>query len=223
MIRKLTKNKQLSFLDLDYLDLILNHYIIFVYKLVGSSPIAITTTKANNRKRPLEDITSRSQQNKWLNSFGRDVQKAVDELIIKHKLTNSSGEPIVDICHIDLNYKENQACIKFKDSNPTATQTKLDAVIWVCDEALLGRDGYRHLAAIVPILFREYLVTDRRNRINELINVQIPIETFNLDIKINNQFSFDDRANLFNVPRVSYYLAHPHVIANRSADHQKKV
>src|SRR6185312_14037195 len=58
-----------------------------------------------------------------------------------------------------------------------------------------GRDGYRHLAAVIPILFREYLVTDRRNRINELINIQIPIEIFNLDIEINNQFSFDDNSN----------------------------
>jgi len=77
-----------------------------------------------------------------LNSFGRDIQKAVDELIVKHKLTNSSGEPILHIRHIDFDYKENQACIKFKDSNPIATQTKLDAVVCVCDEALLGRDGY---------------------------------------------------------------------------------
>ena len=105
-----------------------------------------------------------------IEQFWKRFTKAVDELIIEHKLTNSSGEPIVDICHIDLNYKENQACIKFKDSNPTAIQTKLDAVVRVCDEALLGHDGYRHLAAIVPILFREYLVADHRNRINEFIN-----------------------------------------------------
>ena len=105
-----------------------------------------------------------------MNNFGRDVQKAVDELIIKHKLTNSSGEPIVDIHHIDLNYKENQAYIKFKDSNSTAAQIKLDAVVSVCDKALLSRNGYRQLAAVVPILFHEYLVTDCRGKINELIN-----------------------------------------------------
>ena len=111
------------------------------------------TTKANNRKRPLEDITSQSQQNKRLNSFGKDMQKAANELIFKHKLINSSGQPIVYINHIGLNYKENQVCIKFKDSNPIAIQTGLDAVIRVCDEALISRDGYRHLSAVVPDLF----------------------------------------------------------------------
>ncbi len=63
--------------------------------------------KTNKRKRPLEDITSQSQQNKRFNSFGKDVQKAVDELIIKHKLINSSGEPIVHLRHIGFDYKEN--------------------------------------------------------------------------------------------------------------------
>jgi hypothetical protein len=69
-----------------------------------------------------------------LNSFGRDVQKAVDGLIIQHKLINSSEELIVHINHIDFDYKENQVCIKFKDSNPMAIQTiqtRLDAVVKV--------------------------------------------------------------------------------------------
>ena len=94
------------------------------------------------------------------NGFGKDVQKSIDELIIKHKLTNLSGEPIVNVHKIELNYKENQACIKFKDQNFTITQTRLTAIVRVCDEALLGRDGYRSLAAVVPTLFCEYLVSD---------------------------------------------------------------
>jgi hypothetical protein len=76
-------------------------------------------------------------------------------------LTNSLGESIIHVHHIEFEYKENQACIKFKDSDPVATQTRLDAIVRVCDNAFLGRDGYRHLAAVVPTLFREYLVADR--------------------------------------------------------------
>ena len=147
---------------------------------IGSQPI-VNTTITNKRKRPLEDITSQSQQNKRFNSFGKDVQKAVDELIIKHKLTTSYGEPIVHMRHIEFDYKENYACIKFKDLNPIATQLRLDAIVRVCDEALLSRDGYRHLAAVVPTLFREYLVANRRNEINNLINTQIHIEIFNIN------------------------------------------
>ena len=141
-------------------------------------------TRVNKRKRPLEDITSHSQQNKRFNSFGKDVKKSVDELIVKHKLTNLSGEPIVNLHHIGFDYKENQAYIKFKDSNPITQAKQLDAVVRVCDEALLSRDGYRHLAAVVPTLFREYLVADRRNEINKLINAQIHVEIFNTEVEI---------------------------------------
>ena len=76
-------------------------------------------------------------------------------------MTNLSGEPIVHIRHIEFDYKENQANIKFKDPNFTTTQTRLDAIVRVCNEAVLGRDGYRNLAAVVPTLFCEYLVADR--------------------------------------------------------------
>lgn len=150
----------------------------------------VTTIKNNKRKKPLGDITSQSQQYKRLNSFGKDLKKAIDELIIKHKLTNLSGQSIVNIHHIELDYKENQACIKFKDSNFT-TQTRLDAIVCVCDEALLGFDRYRSLAAVVPTLFREYLIADCRNKINELMNIQICIEIFNIDKEIDDQFSID--------------------------------
>ncbi len=56
------------------------------------------------------------------------------------------------------------------NSNPITTQLQLDAIVRVCDEALLSRDGYRHLAAVVPTLFREYLVANHQNEINHLIN-----------------------------------------------------
>ncbi|PKK62548.1 hypothetical protein RhiirC2_855599 [Rhizophagus irregularis] len=176
---------------------------------IGLQPV----TKDNNRrKRPLDEISSRSQQNKRLNSFGRDVQNAIDELIIKHKLTNLSGEPIVHLCYIELDYKENQqAYIKFKNSNNfSATQTRLDAIVRVCDEAVLGRDGYRNLAAVFPTLFREYLVANRRNEINELMNMQIHIGIFNIDNEINNQSNIDDNFN----NNVNNILVDDHEIGN---------
>ena len=93
---------------------------------------------------------------------------------------------------IELDYKEDQVHIKFKDQNSKITQIRLDAVVRTYDEALLSRDGYRHLAAVVPILFREYLVADRRNKINELINAQIHVRTFNIDQNINQDYDFNE-------------------------------
>jgi len=76
----------------------------------------------------------------------------------------------------------------------TSDQTRLDAVVRACDEALLGRDGYRHLAAVVSTLFREYLVANRRNEINDIINAQIHVKTFNIDQEIH----YDDQFNINN-------------------------
>lgn len=153
--------------------------------------------KIDKRKRPLDDITSRSQQNKRFNSFGNNIQRVANQLIAKHRLTNSFGQPIVYVRCIELDYKEDQVHIKFKDLNPTITQTRLDAVVRVCDEALLSHDGYRHLAAVAPILFREYLVADRRNKINELINAQIRVGTFNIDQDINQDDYFNEPSDIF--------------------------
>ncbi len=81
-------------------------------------------------------------QQKLINEKDHLKIKAVDELIIKHKLTNSSGQPIMHMHYIEFDYKENQTYIKFGDSNSTTTQTRLDSIVRVCDEAFLGRDGY---------------------------------------------------------------------------------
>ncbi|PKY50936.1 hypothetical protein RhiirA4_467703 [Rhizophagus irregularis] len=80
---------------------------------------------------------------------------------------------------------EDQVYIKFKDPNFTIIQTRLNAIVHAYDKALLSRNRYRHLAAVAPILFREYLVIDQRNKINKLINAQIHVETFNIDQDIN--------------------------------------
>jgi len=105
-----------------------------------------------------------------MSSFGNDVQDVVNQLIVKHKLTNSSEQQIVYVRNIEFDYKENQVHIRFKDLDFTTNQTRLDAVVHACDEAFLGHDGYHYLAAVVPTLFREYLVSNRRNEINKIIN-----------------------------------------------------
>jgi hypothetical protein len=159
------------------------------------NPSSIITTKVNKQIRPFEDITSRSQQHKRLKSFGKDVKKTVDELIVKHKLTDSSEQSIMCPHYIEFEYKENQIQIKFKNLD---SKIRLDAVVRVCDEALLGRDGYRHLAAVVPSLFREYLVADRRNEINKLINAQIPVEIFNIDQDVNQSNTNNYNSEIIN-------------------------
>jgi len=88
--------------------------------------------------------------------------------------------------NVEFDFKENQVHIRFMNLDFTNYQIRLDAVICTYNKTLLDHDGYRHLAAVVPTLFQKYLVTNRRNKINEIINAQIYIETFNIDQEIHN-------------------------------------
>ncbi len=163
-------------------------------------------------KKTIWRFTLRSQQNKWFNNFENDIQKAVNELIVKQKLTNSFEQSVVYIYYIKLNYKENQVCIKFKDLNPNTTQMRLDVVVCACDETLLSYDGYWHLASVTLILFREYLIANHWNEINKLINIQIHIRIFNTNQEINDQLSIEDDFN----ENIDDILVDDHEIGNRA-------
>ncbi|RIA79913.1 hypothetical protein C1645_839650 [Glomus cerebriforme] len=91
----------------------------------------------------------------------------------------------------EYNYLEERAC-RMEHLDFTTTQTRLDAVVHVYNEALLGRDGYWHLAAVTPILFHEYLVADHQNKINELINAQIRVRIFNINQDVNQDNDFNE-------------------------------
>ncbi|CAH1771294.1 163_t:CDS:1, partial [Entrophospora sp. SA101] len=114
----------------------------------------LNNNNKTKRKKPLDEITSNSQQNKQFNSFGKDAYDNINKIITKHRLTNSINQQIVYVCNIELEYNGNQVFIKF---NPTTNQARLDAVVCACDKALLGCDGYRNLAAVVPNIYHEYL------------------------------------------------------------------
>ncbi|GES86278.1 hypothetical protein GLOIN_2v1801857 [Rhizophagus clarus] len=72
------------------------------------------------------------------------------------------------------------------------SNAKLDAYVRTYDEALLGWDGYRRLAAVEARLVREYQIAQRRIEITKLINNQIQIGVFNLDKDITQQPVLDE-------------------------------
>jgi hypothetical protein len=103
-------------------------------------------------------------------------------------MVSESGEPI-HLRNMELEYEDHIVNIKYDLSSD---HLKLDAYVRACDEALLGRDGYRRLAAVEARLIREYQVAQRRIEITKLINEQIPIGTINLDKELNQQPILDD-------------------------------
>jgi hypothetical protein len=109
----------------------------------------------DKRKRPLNEIQSLSQQNKRYASFGRDAYKKVKHLILKHQMVSESeGQPI---CIRSMELENGNSIVNIK-YNSSLDLIKLDAYVRACDEALLGRDGYRRLAAVEARLIREYQV-----------------------------------------------------------------
>ena len=151
-------------------------------------PSPINKVIIDKRKRPLNEIQSLSQQNKRYASFGRDAYKNINDLILQHQMVSESGNPIC-IRNMELEDRNNIINIKY---NLALNITRLDAYVRACDEALLGRDGYRRLAAVEAQLIREYQVAQRRIEITKLINGQIPIGTINLDKELNQQPILDD-------------------------------
>ncbi len=97
------------------------------------------TSIIDKRKRPLSEVVSVSQQNKRYASFGRDAHKKIKQLILQHRMVSESGEPI-HLRNMELEYKDHIINIKY---NLSLDHIKLDAYVRACDEALLGRDGYR--------------------------------------------------------------------------------
>jgi hypothetical protein len=68
------------------------------------------------------------------------------------------------------------------------TRIHQDAIVCACDEALIPRDGYKHLAAISPSLEREYQISNRRNEISKYMETIIPI----FNCKLKNSFHKSD-------------------------------
>ncbi|PKC52807.1 hypothetical protein RhiirA1_480635 [Rhizophagus irregularis] len=74
---------------------------------------------------------------------------------------------------MELEYEEHIINIKY---NLSLNYIKLNAYVRACDEALLGRDGYRRLASVEARLIREYQHFD----------------LYNPDKEFNQQLIFDD-------------------------------
>jgi hypothetical protein len=157
-------------------------------RIEQSRKSSIENVVIDKRKRPFNEVQSVSQQNKRYVSFGKEAHKKVKQLILKHQMILESGKPMC-IRNMELEYENQIVNIKY---NSTLDVIRLDAYVRACDEALLGRDGYRRLASVEARLIREYQIAQRRIEITKLINNQVRIGTFNLDKELTQQPILDD-------------------------------
>jgi len=146
-----------------------------------------TTIIPINRKRPFNDLTSRSQKNKRISMVGKNIAAQTLTILKENKFTSSSEEIIATIESIILKINGEIVELHFDSKNTTDYIQHLDSIIRACDETLISRDGYRRLAQVVPNLIREYAIEKRRNEITKIMKALVPIKTFNIDSSI-----FDD-------------------------------
>ena len=101
-----------------------------------------------------------------------------------------TNQPIVHIRKIELDFNGETVNLTYMPPCKESEFIKIDAIVRACDESLLGRDGYRQLAAVKAGLIREYLIANRRTEITNHINENIRIGTFNID-KNDNLLNID--------------------------------
>lgn len=70
----------------------------------------------------------------------------------------------------------------------------LDPFIKVIDQGSISQNAYRKLAAIQPELPREYNILDAKQKINEEMNIKIPIFALNID-NIDMSLTTNDPSN----------------------------
>ncbi|CAB5355050.1 unnamed protein product [Rhizophagus irregularis] len=107
-----------------------------------------------NRKNSFTALTSRSQQNKRIKLLAKDIEKESKIILKQQNFDNTK------IRYIELEIGDEIVGIDLSEVNLDFTRVRQDAVVCACDEALISRDGYRHLAAISPNLEREYQIRD---------------------------------------------------------------
>ena len=157
--------------------------------------LEVSTVPTASRKRPLSMIQSSSGQNKRFAAFGKDSEQELSSLITKYNMTTETGQPVVFVRNIELDFNGETINLACQHPDEDLELKKLDAFVRACDESLLPRDGYRHLAAVEPNLIREYRVGKHRIKITNIINKEIKIRTFNIDKPLN-----DDNFDMYEQP-----------------------
>ncbi|PKC67748.1 hypothetical protein RhiirA1_393474 [Rhizophagus irregularis] len=131
-----------------------------------------------NCKNSFTALTSRSQQNKRIKLLAKDIERASQIILKQQNFDNTK------IRYIELEIGDEIVGIDLSKVNLDFTRIRQDAVVCACDEALIPRDRYRHLAAISPNLEREYQISNRRNEISKYMETIIPI--YNCKIELDN-------------------------------------
>ena len=111
--------------------------------------LEVLTIPATSKKRLLFIIQTKSEQNKRFAAFGRDSEKELSSLIKKHNMITETGQPIVYVRNIELDFNGETVNMSYQHN---IEPKKLDAIARACDESLLARNNYHITLTLVPLL-----------------------------------------------------------------------
>jgi len=127
----------------------------------------------------------------------KDIEKESQIILKQQNFDNAK------IQYIELKVGDDEVIgIDLSKVNLDFARVCQDAIVCACDEALIPRDGYRHLTAINSSLEREYQISNRQNEISKYMKTIIPIYDYKIDNFNNSSNNFTD--NLTNNQSNSY-------------------
>ncbi|CAG8760493.1 24147_t:CDS:2, partial [Dentiscutata erythropus] len=98
------------------------------------------------------------------------------------KQRSSQQKPLEELSLSQINRRLRSLANNIKDNNNTielnfqslvdnfTTDEYLDSIVYAFDDALVSRDSLRRLAAVIPGIDREYLISKRRTEINNFMS-----------------------------------------------------
>ena len=121
--------------------------------------------------------------------LAKDIEKESQIILTRQNFNNTK------IRYIELEIGDEIVGIDLSEVNLDFTRIRQEAVVCACDESLISRDGYRHLAAISPSLERDYQISNRRNEISRYMETIIPVYNCKIELIDNTQNNSNNSFN----------------------------
>ncbi|CAG8519374.1 23319_t:CDS:2 [Gigaspora margarita] len=137
-----------------------------------------------SQQKSLNELSS-TQVNRRLKSLAINIKNNMQPLLLKHSNSTTS----LSLEKINLQYNQDIIELKFQSiAKNIISSEHLDPIVYACEDSLISRDSLRRLAAVIPEMNREYLISQRRIEINNIMSQKISINVFTINHADNGAY-----------------------------------
>ncbi|CAG8715989.1 5402_t:CDS:2, partial [Cetraspora pellucida] len=130
-----------------------------------------------HQQKSLNKLSS-TQANRRLKLLAINIRNNIQPLLLEHSDSTTS----LNLEKINLQYNHDAIELKFQSIAKDFTSSEhLDSIVYACEDSLTSRDSVRRLAAVIPEMDREHLISQRRIEINNIMNQKIPVNVFTIN------------------------------------------